>query len=47
MADIKDLDQIVVETLDFFAKNPPPSFNPKEYELPFVVGSGLRINQYQ
>ncbi len=41
---IPDLDEIVLETLDFFSKNPPPSFNPKDYDLPFVVGSGNAYN---
>ena len=38
------LDQIVLDALDFFSKNPPPSFDLSEYQLPFVVGSGNALN---
>lgn len=41
---IPDLDDIVLQTLDFFAKNPPPHINLDEYQLPFVVGSGNAYN---
>ncbi len=44
MENIPDLDEIVLKTLDFFAQNPPPSFDPKSYNLPFVVGSGNAYN---
>lgn len=42
--DIVNLDQHVLNTLDFFIKNPPPSFDVNEYNLPFVVGSGNAYN---
>jgi len=38
------LDQVVLDTLDFFAKNPPPRFDLSTYQLPFVVGSGNALN---
>lgn len=41
---IPDLDEIVLQTLDFFAKNPPPVFNVSDFSLPFVVGSGNAYN---
>ncbi len=41
---IPSLDEIVLQTLDFFTKNPPPTFNPHTFELPFVVGSGNAYN---
>lgn len=41
---IPDLDDIVLQTLDFFTKNPPPSLNINDYNLPFVVGSGNAYN---
>ena len=41
---IPDLDEIVLQTLDFFAQNPPPPFTPNDYTLPFVVGSGNAYN---
>jgi len=41
---IPDLDEIVLQTLDFFEHNPPPSFDPSQYTLPFVVGSGNAYN---
>jgi hypothetical protein len=41
---IPNLDEIVVETLDFFAKNPPPRFEISNFNLPFVVGSGNAYN---
>lgn len=41
---IPDLDEIVLKTLDFFSQNPPPTFNPEDYKLPFVVGSGNAYN---
>jgi hypothetical protein len=42
--DIPFLDTIVENTLDFFAKTPPPSFDPNQYNFPFVVGSGNAYN---
>lgn len=38
------LDAIVFDTLDFFIKTPPPSFDVSKYSMPFVVGSGNAIN---
>lgn len=42
--EIPNLDKIVIDTLDFFAKNPPPSLDVNSYNLPFVVGSGNAYN---
>jgi len=44
MAEILNLDQIVLNTLDFFVKNPPPTLDTREFNLPFVVGSGNAYN---
>ncbi len=44
MDEIKNLDKIVLEALDFFVKNPPSSFDISTYNLPFVVGSGNAYN---
>ncbi len=44
MEEITNLDKIVLDTLDFFGKNPPPSFDVSLYNLPFVVGSGNAYN---
>ncbi len=44
MVMIPDLDGIVLQTLDFFTQNPPPSFNVNKFNLPFVVGSGNAYN---
>lgn len=44
MATIPDLDDIVLQTLDFFTKNLPPVLNIDDYNLPFVVGSGNAYN---
>ena len=41
---ISSLDQIVLQSLDFFATNPPQKFNLGNYKLPFVVGSGNAFN---
>lgn len=41
---IPDLDDIVIQTLDLFTKNPPPSLHINDYNLPFVVGSGNAYN---
>ena len=38
------LDEIVLQTLDFFTQNPPPPFDVSTYNLPFVVGSGNAYN---
>lgn len=44
MENIANLDQIVLDTLDFFVTNPPPVFDVSSYNLPFVVGSGNAYN---
>jgi hypothetical protein len=44
MQDIPNLSDIVLKTLDFFSKNPPPSLDLTKYSLPFVVGSGNAYN---
>ncbi len=44
MTYIPDLDEIVLQTLDFFVQNPPPPFDVNDYNLPFVVGSGNAYN---
>lgn len=44
MEDIANLDKIVLDTLDFFSKNPSPDFDVSSYNLPFVVGSGNAYN---
>jgi hypothetical protein len=44
MTTIPDLDTIVLDTLDFFATNPPPPFNTNDFNFPFVVGSGNAYN---
>lgn len=44
MSEIINLDTCVLNTLDFFATNPPPSIDLKKFELPFVVGSGNAYN---
>lgn len=44
MKNISNLDDIVLQTLDFFIKTPPPSLNISEFNLPFVVGSGNAYN---
>lgn len=42
--DIPFLDEIVIQTLDFFVKNPTPSFDSNQFTFPFVVGSGNAYN---
>lgn len=44
MENIPNLDEIVIKTLDFFAQDPPPSFDVSSYNFPFVVGSGNAYN---
>ncbi|MBI2049518.1 hypothetical protein HYT32_01225 [Candidatus Roizmanbacteria bacterium] len=44
MNKIISLDESVLKALDFFAKNPPPTFNIDKFDLPFVVGSGNAYN---
>ena len=38
------LDQIVLESLDYFVANPPPKLDLSDYQLPFVVGSGNALS---
>lgn len=42
--EIMNLDQNVLDALDFFATTPPPSFDIASFTLPFVVGSGNAYN---
>ncbi|MBI1862578.1 hypothetical protein HYS00_00490 [Candidatus Microgenomates bacterium] len=42
--DIPFLDEIVLQSLDLFAKDAPTTFNPLDYQLPIVVGSGNAYN---
>ena len=44
MEELITLDKNVLLALDFFVKNPPPSFDIKDFNLPFVVGSGNAYN---
>jgi hypothetical protein len=44
MKDIPNLSDIVLQTLDFFSKTPPPFLDLSQYSLPFVVGSGNAYN---
>lgn len=44
MDKIINLDQNVLQTLDFFAENPPPSLEIDNFNLPFVIGSGNAYN---
>ncbi|MBP9719404.1 MAG: hypothetical protein KBD46_02960 [Candidatus Levybacteria bacterium] len=44
MQPIINLSDDVLDTLDFFTTNPPPSFDLNTYALPFVVGSGNAYN---
>ena len=44
MDKIINLDENVLLALDLFIKNPPPLFDIKEFNLPFVVGSGNAYN---
>ena len=39
MENLPNLDQIVIETLNFFIKNPVPKLDLKQFKMPFVVGS--------
>ena len=41
---IINLDESVLNALDFFAKNKPPQLNLEQFSLPFVVGSGNAYN---
>lgn len=38
------LNDIVIESLNFFTKNPPPTLDLSTFSLPFVLGSGNAIN---
>lgn len=42
--DIKNLDEIVLESLDFFTANPPQYFDLNKFKSPFVIGSGNAYN---
>ncbi|MDP1884195.1 MAG: hypothetical protein Q8L10_02400 [Candidatus Moranbacteria bacterium] len=42
--EIIDLDENVIQALDFFAENKVPRFDLKKFNLPFVVGSGNAYN---
>lgn len=42
--EIKNLDEIVLEALEFFSENKPPELDLEKYSLPFVVGSGNAYN---
>ncbi len=44
MDKIENLDKVVLDTLDFFIKNPPPVLDISSFNLPFVVGSGNAYN---
>lgn len=41
---IPTLDEVVIASLDFFGKSPPPRLDLSTFSLPFVVGSGNAIN---
>ena len=41
---IPNLDQTVIDTLDFFIENPPPRIDVSKFKSPFVVGSGNADN---
>lgn len=38
------LDEIVLQTLDFFIQTPPPSLDLSTFSMPFVVGSGNALS---
>lgn len=42
--DIPTLDSIVLQSLNFFVKTPPPTLDLSAFFLPFVVGSGNALN---
>lgn len=44
MDELISLDQNVLRALDFFIKNPPPSLDINQFNLPLVVGSGNAYN---
>ncbi len=44
MDNLITLEQNVIKALDFFISNPPVKFNPADFQLPFVVGSGNAYN---
>lgn len=44
MDELISLDQNVLQALDFFVKNPPPSLDINQFNLPLVVGSGNAYN---
>ena len=41
---IPNLDQTVIDTLDFFTENPPPRIDVSKFKSPFVIGSGNAFN---
>ena len=41
---IINLDQNVLNTLDFFCENKVPELNISKFDLPFVIGSGNAYN---
>lgn len=44
MDKLPNLDQTVLDSLDFFKRNPPPALDIANFNLPFVVGSGNAYN---
>ncbi len=38
------LDEIVLQTLDFYIRTPPPTLDLSSYSMPFVVGSGNALS---
>src|SRR3990167_7989985 len=47
MESLPNLDQIVIESLDFFIKNPVPNLDIGQFKMPLVVCSGNAINTGQ
>ena len=44
MENIPNLDQVVLDTLDFFTQNPSPALDITSFSFPFIVGSGNAYN---
>lgn len=44
MIKIINLNENVLQALDFFSKNPPPTLDINSFNLPFVIGSGNAYN---
>ena len=42
--ELPTLNKVVLDTLDFFAKNPPPTIDLNKFNMPIVVGSGNAAN---